>query len=353
MKNSTSYSTQLRPCAHCGFWLSPKQVYCPNCNQSQPFSLAFLPFKLLLFSTGTLGIFTLFHQLEMGLTWASLGVGLGEGLGVTGGLLGSIWLGSKQWLGWSILPPKPQSGLQQEEARIYDRLQYLQDRQDPIDQVRQRAPHIRDLQRRQTILQALDHAVDLLQNQVDQYQVKLWEIALLRWHNKIQPLLSAPTFQPALDRKGFLYRLHRLRSRFWKESPSTTPAEVASALETLEEILTTGQALLVDWEHRSLNDRSEGVELRKRLEKALNSSDRLYQDLVALQTSIVLKGLSHFERDTHFNSSTYEGIQDTEAILEAFGELPSVSDFFQGFDALENEYLRLQGELAVRQLTSP
>lgn len=118
----------------------------------------------------------------MGLTWASLGVGLGEGLGVTGGLLGSIWLGSKQWLGWSILPPKPQSGLQQEEARIYDRLQYLQDRQDPIDQVRQRAPHIRDLQRRQTILQALDHAVDLLQNQVDQYQVKLWEIALLRWH---------------------------------------------------------------------------------------------------------------------------------------------------------------------------
>jgi hypothetical protein len=343
------HSTKLRPCAHCGFWLSPQQVYCPNCNQSQPFSLAFLPFKVLLFSTSTLGILTLFHQLEMELTWARFGVGLGEGLGITGGLFGSVWLGSKQWLGWSILPQKPQSCLQQDEARIYDRLHYLQERQHPIDQVRQRAAHIRDLQRRATILQALDHAVELLQTQVDQYQIKLWEIALLRWHNKIQPLLYSHSFQPAVNQKSLF---HRLRSRLFGGSMSTTPAEVASALETLEEILTTGQALLVDWEHGSLSDRSEAVELRKRLEKALNSSDRLYQDLVALQTSIVLKGLSHFELDAHLNSPNNDGGNEAEVMLEAFSDLPSVSDFFQGFDALENEYLRLQGELEVCQLSS-
>ena len=341
-------STSLRPCAHCGFWISPKQVYCPNCNHSQPFSLAFLPFKLLLFSTSTLGILTLFHQLEIGVTWAHFGVGLGEGLGVTGGLLGSIWLGSKQWLGWSILPAKPQSCLQQDEARIYDRLQYLQERQQPIDQVRQRAAHIRDLQRRETILQALDHAVDLLQNQGEQYQLKLWEIALLRWHNQIQPLLHSQVFQPTVSRKSVW---HRIRSRFWGRSP-ISPSEIASALETLEEILTTGQALLADWEHRSLGDRSGAAELIKRLEKALNSSDRLYQDLVALETSSVLKGLSHFELETHLNSPADQAGQEAEAMLEAFGDLPTVSDFFQGFDALENEYLRLQSELEVRQLSS-
>lgn len=307
--------------------------------------MAFLPFKMLLFSTSTLGVLTLFHQLELGLTWPQFGIGLGEGLGVTGGLLSSVWLGSQRWLGWSILPPKSASCLQQDEARIHDRLHYLQDRQHPIEQVRQRAFHIRDVQKREAILQALDHAVDLLQNQGDQYQLKLWEIALLRWHNQIQPLLQSHPFHGSANPKNFWYRI---KARFFKRSSSPSSDEVAAALETLEEILTTGQALLVNWEHHSLRDRSVGGEIIQRLEKALNSTDRLYQDLVALQASVVLKGLSYFELETDPNSPS----NDAEEMLQAFGDLPSVSDFFQGFDTLENEYLRLQSELEVRQLSS-
>lgn len=336
-------SKQLRPCAHCGFWMTPQQVYCPNCNHTRPFSLAFLPFKLVLFSTGTLGILTLFHSLELGVTWPHFGVGLAEGLGVTGGLLATVWVGSQRLLGRSLLPHKPSSCLQQGETRIHDRLQYLHDRQQPIDQVRQRATHIRDLQRREAILQALDHAVELLHNQVDQYRLKLWEIALLRWHNQVQPLLQTHTFQTQF--------LQASPAKFWQRlwfAPPASSVEITDALEALEEILTTGQALLVDWEHHPLGDRRAGETLVERLEQALNSSDRLYQDLVALQASAVLQGLSHFELDAQLKGQT----SDVEEMIEAFGALPSVYDFAQGFDALEQEYLRLQGELEVRQLTS-
>ena len=83
----------------------------------------------------------------------------------------------------------------------------------------------------------------------------------------------------------------------------------------------------------------------QRLEQALNSSDRLYQDLIALQASAVLKGLSHFEWDAQVALQS----TDTAEFLDAFGALPSVSEFSEVFDALETEYLRLQSELEVTQ----
>ena len=292
----------------------PAQIYCPNCNQSRSFSWAFFPFKILVFSSGTVGIITLFHQLELAFTWSNLGIGLAEGLGITGSLFGLVWLTSDRFLGWSILPKKPLSCLQQDEIKIHDRLEYLQDRQSPIEQVRQRATKILNVQRRTMILEALDQALQILQTQHDRYQIKLWEIALLRWHNQVQPLLG--------------HSLDSLNS---------------ADLEALEQVLDTGQGLLAQWGRSDLSNRAVGFSAIDRLQGALQGCDQLYQDLVALQASSVLRGISHFELAPQRSLQT----PDVEDFLEVLSQLPSVSEFSMGFEALEQEYLRLQSELEI------
>ena len=303
--------TPMQACSHCGFWLMPAQIYCPNCNQSRSFSWAFIPFKVLVFSAGTLGIITLFHQLEIALTWANLGIGLGEGLAVTGSLWGAVWFSSDRFLGWSILPQRPISCLQKDETTIHDRLRYLQHRQEPIEQVRHRATKILDSQRRNTILAALDHALGILQTHHDRYQIKLWEIALLRWYNQVQLILTSV---PILDEQN---------------------------IDILEQILEAGQQLLEDWGRSELSDRSVGYYAIDRLQGALRGCDQIYQDLIALQASAVIQGISHFEVDPQRSLQTPEA----EDFLEIFSVLPSVSEFSLGFQALEQEYLRLQSEL--------
>jgi hypothetical protein len=80
-----------------------------------------------------------------------------------------------------------------------------------------------------------------------------------------------------------------------------------------------------------------------RLQGALRGCDQIYQDLVALQASAVIQGISHFEIDPQRSLQTPEA----EDFLEIFSVLPSVREFSLGFQALEQEYLRLQSELEI------
>lgn len=257
-----------------------------------------------------------FWQWQRELGWPQFGLGFGEGLATSLILgFGGLW-GYKQLTGRSLRPGRPASCLQLDETRIHDRLEALKQRQEPIVILRRRAMKILDPQRRETLLTSLEQALDILQEQRERYHIKLWEITLLRWYNQVEPLALQVQTQAA------------------KRVPP------GDTLDQLEAVISQGQGFLGQWSQSPLGQRPAGEASLDRLRSVLDACDALYQDLLALQASQILQGISRFDWASRSPLQTPQ----MESLLDVLGELPSVSEFNQGFEQLEQEYLRLQSE---------
>lgn len=320
-------------CPTCAYWLSPQDIYCPNCKTIVRPRRAFLPLKGLLFGSSVVAIhFSCYLVDRWGLSlgagdWLALGQGIMQavatGVGVGAGVgLGTLGL-AERGLGWTLWPRSPQTSLQDDEQKIQQRLAELAQRAEPIVRVQQRAAKITDSQQRDSISQALDRAMGILLTHRDRYRLKLWEIQLIRWYNALQPLIDRWYHHLAAESELLYRNLDSLRDR--------------------------GETLLHTWETTDLAQTPEGQQHLAQLRQALGHCDRLYQDLIAQQAAQVLQGISHFEPDPQFSTETLAAADQ----LTTLTALPTLADFVSGLEALEDEYQRLRTEAALGAALPP
>ena len=237
--------------------------------------------------------------------------------GIIGKRIGTI-IGRKKAARRVLKPPKVvTSGLRQNEEQINKRLKEIGQKEQKIKTLRQELSQQGDPQRNRVRFKALDKGAAELSRQRDRYTGKLREIELIRWSNQLSPLLSY--------------------------SPQLTEQQATNRLYTLSNIQTQGQKLAQIWKQTPLAD--EETRCAEHLNQALTTCDQLRQDLLDLKTALAVGDISAFSKEEQRASQT------ALELLDTFNALPDVGGFTAGFKKLEDEYLRLQSEDEVRQLT--
>ena len=115
--------------------------------------------------------------------------------------------------------------------------------------------------------------------------------------------------------------------------------------EQLERVRTQGNTLLSEWKQQDLAKLGEGQQNIKRLADALQSCNKLYQDIVAQQAAETIKGISNFENVPTSSDETKVALED----VDVFNVLPDVDVFSSGFQELESEFFRLKSEEEARR----
>lgn len=317
-RHSKRTSVKYKPCEKCKFWITEQENYCPNCNEYNLKRISQYPLILSFIYWAVITILLLRAQwvntLNIAIIVAIINGLIGGILLIAFGIIIERFYGIK-----NIWARKPTSCLTHDEQIINQRLKELTSREQPMRGIYQRAQQIRDVQQRQKIGNTLASAISALHAQRDQYQAKLWEIQLIRWHNALKPLLNSYNARTKKEYE-YLYR-------------------------ELESIFKEGEKLLQVWKNDALAQTSEGKRNIIRLQEALASSDQMYQDLVAQQAVDAIKEVSRFEKISE------AGYEKTSAIeqIDIFKTLPDVDAFSLGLSQLENEYFRLKSEEEIAQ----
>src|SRR5262249_22820019 len=121
-------------------------------------------------------------------------------------------------------------------------------------------------ERWQKVNSALDSAAAILARQRERYHAKLWEIALVRWQNTLEPLAA--------------------------DWDSLTHEAVNHRLRLLEAARDRGQAYLNEWEGVDLTELPEAQRCVLRLKQALESCDKLREALIVQQAALAVKGIA-------------------------------------------------------------
>ena len=102
--------------------------------------------------------------------------------------------------------------------------------------------------------------------QRERYHAALWEIALARWQNTLEPL--------AADWELLTHETcnHRLR--------------------LLEAARDRGRAFLAEWEGIDLTEMPEGAHSVARLKQALEACDQLREELIVQQVALAVRGIA-------------------------------------------------------------
>ena len=341
--------TTYTQCERCGFWHAPAEPHCANCGNSFTVEVLIKNYEkkgeilgsIVAFLVGGLGFFALFYIIALGLRAAGVGdinshaireiigtvFGVVFGLGGIFGMLLSAALGAERGgkvgkifgnkkAAKRILKFIP-AGFCQNENLIEQRLADIVKKELKIRQVMRELQRQGDPQRNRIRFQALDKGAAELSRQRDRYTEKLREIELIRWSNQLSPILN---YSPQLNEK-----------------------QATERLNTLSDIQTKGHKLAQKWKEDPLAD--EETRCADRLNQALTTCDQLRQDLLDLKTALAVGDISAFSKEEQRASQT------ALELLDTFNALPDVGGFTAGFKKLEDEYLRLQSEDEVRQLT--
>ena len=338
-------------CEQCGFWHAPDEPHCANCGASfaQEYVTVYdknvveeyvnksgnvgtvvgavVSFGFIIggfiIGGGTVGGIIgdkavggiVVFVVVVGAVVVPLVGGLGGGF--VGKRIGAI-IGRKKAARQVLKPPKiAVNGLRQNETLIRQRLREIGQKEQKIRGIAQELKQQGDPQRNRVRFQALDKGAAELSRQRDRYTGKLREIELIRWSNQLLPLLS--------------------------HSPQLSEQQTTERLELLGDIQTQGQKLAQTWRQTPLAD--EETRCADRLNQALTTCDQLRQDLLDLKTALAVGDISAFNKEEQRASQT------ALELLDTFNALPDVGGFTAGFKKLEDEYLRLQSEDEVRQLT--
>jgi hypothetical protein len=311
---------KYKRCCACDFWVTPSDTRCPNCGIQEPRveRAETLPMETPM-TDGTRAAFGGFIGAVIGgFLMDGMGVAVGVAVGVS---LGVLLGADREWAAPDLtaLTRKPIRSLRQDEETIQQRLADIANREKRLGEMRQKISlemeqSADQTDRWQKVRFALDSAAGILSRQRERYHAKLWEIALVRWQNTLEPL--------AADWDALTHEAcnHRLR--------------------LLENARDRGAQYLADWEGVDLTDLPEGQRCVQRLRDALAACDKLREALIVQQAALAVKGIAPMD----------EALQpalvpsDTLKSLDMFNARAAIGEFSSAFGELEAEYARLRSE---------
>jgi len=204
------------------------------------------------------------------------------------------------------------------ESIIERRITELKARDQQLSAVIERAKNNKGEQW-ERVRQTLKEALNTVRDQSARYQMKLTEIKLVRWQNRLAPMLYGW--------EGLNYEQNEARLK---------------ALETKRTIGSEIEAKVAEY-LKVLGDTPEVRELSKRLGETIASYNNVHEGLVARQAVLALQGVSPVREALSPASYPTGGKREGEV----FNAQAAITDFSSSFVELEAEYARLQGEEEV------
>lgn len=210
--------------------------------------------------------------------------------------------------------------LKSSESTIRQRVSDLKARDQQLNAVMARARHNKGEQW-DRVRQTLAGALEMVRGQSARYEMKLTEIKLVRWQNRLAPLLYGW--------EGLSYEQNEARLK---------------TLEATRKLGSEIEAKVAEY-RKALGDTAEVRELRQRLEETLDSYGKVHEGMVARQAVLALQGVSPVREA--LSPASYPTAGKLEG--EVFNAQVAITDFSSSFAELEAEYTRLQGEGDVAQ----
>ncbi|MBC8101972.1 MAG: hypothetical protein H7Z41_05230 [Cytophagales bacterium] len=324
---------KYKRCCACDFWVTAADVRCPNCGIQEPRVDRAMTSQggdtLALETPMTDGTRAAFGGFIGAIIGGFLMDGMGVAVGVAVGVSLGVLLGADRE--WSSAPAIAQlqnaarrqtASLRQDEETIQQRLTDIASREKRLTDARAKvsveignAPAVTDERDRwHRVHAALDSAGVILARQRERYHAKLWEIALVRWQNTLEPL--------AADWDALTHEScnHRLR--------------------LLEAAVDRGETYLKEWEGVDLTDLPEGQRCVDRLRQALAACAQLREALIVQQAALAVKGIAPMDEALH----PAFGPADSLRSLDLFNARAALGEFSSAFGELEAEYARLRSE---------
>ena len=310
---------KYKRCCACDFWVTQADSRCPNCGIQEPRveRTESIPLETPM-TDGTRAAFGGFIGAVIGgFLMDGMGVAVGVAVGVS---LGVLLGADREWSPPDLasLTRKPLRSLRQDEETIQQRLADIANREKRLFEMRQKiaqeAEQGTESERWVQVRAALDSAAQILSRQRERYHAKLWEIALVRWQNTLEPL--------AADWETLTHEScnHRLR--------------------LLEAARDRGQQYLSDWEGVDLTDLPEGQRCVRRLRDALATCDKLREALIVQQAALAVKGIAPLDEMLQPALMPSETLKS----LDIFNARAAIGEFSSAFGELEAEYARLRSE---------
>lgn len=322
-----------RQCVGCRYHVTESDSVCPNCGVPEPMSSI----------SGMAGMFSLGPEMSdatRAMIGAFIGAMLGallmQGVGVAVGVAVGVSLGillgadrSQQHLASKVIGTV---SLREIERRIGERLVELRNRERRLAETRAQWERRASTETGrdaawERIHQQLLQAGDALARQRDRYHVKLWEVTLIRWQNKLDPLVVDWS---RLTHEGCSKRL--------------------AVLDIIED---EGKEFLGAWTGIDLDEYPDARRCLDRLKMSLDACRPLREHLIVKQATLALSGLAPAD------DAIDPLLAMPPSTASAFQARASLADVTSAFAALEGEYDRLRSEQrfademdTVRQLGS-
>lgn len=320
-----------KQCRNCDFWVTRQDKHCPNCGVVEPRAGGLMldpipdgdPAGLVENPPATEAARALVGGVLGAIFGASIvgggpGVAVGVALGVVAGVNMDMMFGfpfpadqsARRFLGSTV----PTSCLRQDEQTIQQRLEAITAREKQLGEARQRVLAEGEAGQWQTVRVTLESASQILRRQRERYRAKLWEIALVRWQNTLEPLTSD-----------------------WDD---LSHEECNRRLQTVASARTRGEAFLREWEQADLTATPEGQDRISRLRAALDTCEQLRQALVVQQAALAVRGIAPVDEAMQPVLSPGASLKQ----LDLFNARAAIGEFSSAFGELEAEYARLQSE---------
>jgi hypothetical protein len=322
---------KYKRCCACDYFVTTTDRRCPNCGIADPRNerpdrgipdIVAQGDTLTMETPMTDGVRAAFGGFVGAVIGGFLMAGMGVAVGLAVGISLGVLLGAdKEWSPPELtnIAKRVIECLRNDEETIRQRLNDIAQREKHLEETRQQvAVSVGDAatqERWNKVRQTIDSAAGVLVKQRDRYHAKLWEIALVRWQNALEPL--------AAD---------------WE---LLTHEACNQRLRQLERLRDQGKQYLDDWEGVDLTDLPEARRCLERLRNALESCDQLREALIVEQARLAVVGIAPVDEAL----STSMGTSNTALhALDVFNARAALGEFESAFDELEAEYNRLRSE---------
>jgi hypothetical protein len=328
---------KYKRCHACDFWVTAGEKRCPNCGISDP--RAEKPEQMQHDSPLTDGTRAAFGGFIGAIIGGFLMNGMGVAVGVAVGVsLGVILGADREWPTPELPLKRSITSLRQHEETIRQRLKDIEDRQNKLQATRksvEKAIQTTNLNRQNSasgnldsledganrwekVRHALDSAEAVLARSRERYHAKLWEIALVRWQNNIEPIAGDWEHLTHDDTERYLRDLVRAQQR--------------------------GQNYLEEWRDVDVSDIPEAAHCISQLKKSLVACEQLYEALIVHQATLAVKGIAPID-DALSSGHAPVNLQN----MDIFSARAAIGEFSSAFNELEAEYARLRSEEEIAE----
>lgn len=305
---------KYKRCCSCDYFVTSSDKRCPNCGISDPRADKMERTDTLAveapMTDGTRAAFGGFVGMVIGgMLMGGMGVAVGVAVGVS---LGVLLGADRDWVPPEIpnLARKVVDSMKQREETIRQRLDDIARREKNLEETR---VQVATLSQAERVRNAIDQAAVSLSRQRDRYHAKLWEIALVRWQNRLEPLYSD-----------------------WE---TLTHESCNQRLRQLELARGEGERYVAAWNDVDLTELPEAQRCLTKLRDTLGACDKLREALIVQQATLAVKGIAPIEETLQ---SAMPGASLKS--LDLFSARASLGEFNKAFDELESEYSRLRSE---------